>query len=193
MFKIYKGGEYFYQWDIGQRLVVEDETIIKVHFCNRTGDCALSCSVYEEDGLRLVNVPNILLQSTNNVRVYGCIEEGDDICFAKEMQIFRVIARNKPEEYVYTEDDIKNWDSLETRISALEEQLNGSNGSSGSNGKSAYEIALDNGFEGTEAEWLESLKGEDGYTPVKGTDYWTEVDIAEIKAYVDNAILGGEW
>ncbi len=31
-----------------------------------------------------------------------------------------------------------------------------------SQGKSAYEIALDNGFEGTEKEWLESLKGEDG-------------------------------
>lgn len=26
-------------------------------------------------------------------------------------------------------------------------------------GKSAYQVALDNGFEGTEAEWLESLKG----------------------------------
>ena len=32
----------------------------------------------------------------------------------------------------------------------------------GSNGKSAYEIAVDNGFVGTEQEWLESLKGEDG-------------------------------
>jgi NDP-sugar pyrophosphorylase family protein len=30
-------------------------------------------------------------------------------------------------------------------------------------------------------------------TPVKGTDYWTETDIAEIKAYVDEAILGGAW
>lgn len=29
-------------------------------------------------------------------------------------------------------------------------------------GKSAYEIALENGFVGTEQEWLESLKGEDG-------------------------------
>ena len=28
-------------------------------------------------------------------------------------------------------------------------------------GKSAYQIALDNGFVGTEAEWLESLKGKD--------------------------------
>lgn len=35
--------------------------------------------------------------------------------------------------------------------------------------------------------------GADGYTPVRGTDYWTEADKAEIKAYVDEAILGGSW
>ncbi len=35
----------------------------------------------------------------------------------------------------------------------------------------AYMIAVQNGFEGTEAEWLESLKGEPGYTPQKGIDY----------------------
>ncbi len=36
-------------------------------------------------------------------------------------------------------------------------------------GKSAYEIALDNGFVGTEAEWLESLKGADGVGGEGGT------------------------
>ena len=35
--------------------------------------------------------------------------------------------------------------------------------------------------------------GKDGYTPVKGVDYWTEEDKAEIKSYVDEAILGGAW
>ena len=35
--------------------------------------------------------------------------------------------------------------------------------------------------------------GVDGYTPVKGTDYWTATDIAEIKAYIDDSILGGAW
>lgn len=30
-------------------------------------------------------------------------------------------------------------------------------------GKSAYEIALDQGFKGTEAEWLQSLRGETPY------------------------------
>ena len=38
-------------------------------------------------------------------------------------------------------------------------------------GKSAYEIAVSKGFEGTEEEWLESLKGDPGYTPQKGVDY----------------------
>ena len=29
-------------------------------------------------------------------------------------------------------------------------------------GKSAYEIAVEHGFNGTEEQWLESLRGEDG-------------------------------
>ena len=35
--------------------------------------------------------------------------------------------------------------------------------------------------------------GEDGYTPQRGIDYWTDADKAEIKGYVDEAILGGAW
>jgi len=35
--------------------------------------------------------------------------------------------------------------------------------------------------------------GKDGYSPVRGKDYWTAGDIAEIKSYVDEAILGGAW
>lgn len=38
-------------------------------------------------------------------------------------------------------------------------------------GKSAYEVAVMNGFEGTVEEWLESLKGKDGGLPsVSGAD-----------------------
>ena len=50
----------------------------------------------------------------------------------------------------------------------LQEKLNngelGGGGGSGTNGKSAYEIAVDNGFVGTETEWLESLNGKQGAT-----------------------------
>ncbi len=73
---------------------------------------------------------------------------------------------------------------------------------------SAYGIAMKYGFSGSEEEWIASLKGEKGDTgdtgakgdkgdkgdvPKKGVDYWTEEDKAEIKGYVDEAILGGAW
>lgn len=41
----------------------------------------------------------------------------------------------------------------------------GGSGTPGKDGKSAYEIAVENGFDGTEEEWLDSLKGADGTTP----------------------------
>ena len=52
-------------------------------------------------------------------------------------------------------------------------------GKDGSDGKSAYQIALDNGFIGSEQDWLYSLKGEPGTTdyndlenkPTKLTDF----------------------
>lgn len=103
----------------------------------------------------------------------------------------------------------------------------GDSGTPGADGKSAYEIAVAQGFEGSETEWLVSLKGEkgdkgdtgeqgpqgeqglqgiqgekgdqgepgadgaagaDGYTPVKGVDYYTEADKAEIVELVLEAL-----
>lgn len=127
----------------------------------------------------------------------------------------------------------------------------GPQGDKGDPGESAYQIALTHGFEGSEEEWLVSLKGPkgdtgetgpqgeqgipgpqglkgdtgeagpqgeqgiqgpqgdtgeagpqgeqgiqgpkgdagaDGKTPVRGTDYWTEEDIAEIHSYIDAKI-----
>lgn len=37
------------------------------------------------------------------------------------------------------------------------------------------------------------MDGTDGYNPVRGVDYWTDADKAEIRSYVDEAILGGVW
>ena len=43
-------------------------------------------------------------------------------------------------------------------------------GTNGKDGRSAYEIAIENGFVGTAAEWLESLKGRDGLPGKDGAD-----------------------
>lgn len=75
-------------------------------------------------------------------------------------------------------------------------------GAKGEDGKSAYQIAVDEGFEGSEVDWLASLKGTDGRngidgingtngkdgtngidgkTPVKGVDYFTATEIEAIE------------
>ncbi len=41
-------------------------------------------------------------------------------------------------------------------------------------GKSAYEIAVENGFLGTEVEWLQSLKGDKGDTGAQGESAYSE-------------------
>ena len=80
--------------------------------------------------------------------------------------------------------------------SAVEKYLK-ENPSSAQNGKSAYEIAVDNGFEGSQEEWLESLKGDKGEN---GSDYiLTDSDKTDIANIVMNEydnelmeILGGD-
>lgn len=56
-------------------------------------------------------------------------------------------------------------EQLTNTVGQIKEYVDSKAGTSGSAGKSAYEIAVDNGFVGTETEWLESLKGSDGTTP----------------------------
>lgn len=61
--------------------------------------------------------------------------------------------------------------------------LSGRDGIDGIDGKSAYIIAVEHGFSGTETEWLQSLKGadgKDGITPDM-SNYATKADIAELQ------------
>jgi hypothetical protein len=45
-------------------------------------------------------------------------------------------------------------------------------GTPGADGKSAYQVAVAAGYTGTELEWLASLVGARGYTPIKSVDYF---------------------
>lgn len=59
-----------------------------------------------------------------------------------------------------------------------DETLIGSGSLQGKDGKSAYQVALDEGFVGTEEEWLESLKGEKGSSGVfVGIEEPSDIDI----------------
>lgn len=62
----------------------------------------------------------------------------------------------------------------------------GIDGINGSDGKSAYIIAVEHGFSGTETEWLQSLKGADGKNGITPdmSDYATKADIAELQEQI---------
>ena len=66
--------------------------------------------------------------------------------------------------------------------------LPGRDGIDGTDGKSAYIIAVEHGFSGTETEWLQSLKGADGRDGVTPdmSDYATKADIAELQKQIEN-------
>lgn len=112
--------------------------------------------------------------------------------------------------YYYSADETYSSDEIDEKLAAIGE------GKDGADGKSAYQLAVDGGYSGTQAQWLASLKGakgdkgdtgangQNGTTPVKGVDYFTESDKAEllsaleqsqtpsVPSYWENAITAAE-
>lgn len=72
------------------------------------------------------------------------------------------VGSSSSNEVYFWDVDNEEWSSVGS--------IMGPQGIPGDDGKSAYEIALDNGFVGTEAQWLLSLKGDDGTPGTNGTN-----------------------
>nr|DAE93626.1 MAG TPA: GDSL-like Lipase/Acylhydrolase [Caudoviricetes sp.] len=103
---------------------------------------------------------------------------------------------SEPTPTVY-EQILKGLDSKQNKLIAGEGIKIEENVISAVDAKSAYEIALEHGFIGSEEDWLKSLKGEqgekgqngaDGKTPVKGVDYFTAEDKTEFTAGVTESL-----
>lgn len=169
--RIADGRTFFYQWDMDQQLIVEDG-ITEVHYDNGTTNEALSCPVKEVDGERRVDVPNVMLQTAACIHAYAW--NGKSVVYHDE---FWVDPREKPADYIYTQTEMLSVDeAVAAALQAAKENgdFTGPAGPQGPQGETGD-------------------PGADGRTPVRGIDYWTEADKNEIKAYVDEAILGGAW
>lgn len=104
------------------------------------------------------------------------IEAGD----VPEEQIAKAVDKYLAEHPVetLTKEDVQNI--VSTYVTEHKEELKGEKGDKGEPGK-----------DGEPGEpGMDGAPGADGYTPVKGTDYWTVDDIAEIQSYIDNKIGG---
>ena len=62
----------------------------------------------------------------------------------------------------HIDPETKHWMIGETDTEVSAEGRPGGKGDDGEDGKSAYELAVENGYEGTVEEWLADLKGADG-------------------------------
>ena len=117
IFKIEDGREKFYQWDLNRRILVEDDSITQVHFANAATTTAYVVSV--SNGM--ANVPNIILQQNFDIKVYGYDKE-----FTKFEETFEVEKRSKPQDYVYTETEILNYETLANEIKEVKESIGAS-------------------------------------------------------------------
>lgn len=119
MFEILDGRGAFWQWDLNQKLIVNDLPLCsEVHFCNGTKDCALVTLVKTIDEKKVCDVPNEILQTAGYVKVYAYVKD-DDEQYTEVRKSFPVLERTKPEDYIYTETETLNYKTLAAEIGEL--------------------------------------------------------------------------
>jgi hypothetical protein len=97
-----------------------------------------------------------------------------EVIFEQNIEKYDVTFHQETSEI--TVDILQETVVYETIIAQLGEQgLRGLNGTNGTNGKSAYEIALQNGYLGTEQQWIASLSAnvKTNYTHTQQTPSYT--------------------
>lgn len=114
-----------YQWDTGRVVLIDpriENEVKEVHFTNRKMDFAYVARTYSKDGNTYCAIPNILLQQYYDIYCYE-VRDNSDGEESISTTIFKVIKRNRPLDYVYTEPEKYTYKELEERIDNLESAL----------------------------------------------------------------------
>ena len=78
--KIYNGRNNFWQWDTKQKLIVLDDNVTEVRFSNKNMQQSKRRVVYTDNGMRVCNVPDSLLQLSKTLIAYACVKLDDGSC-----------------------------------------------------------------------------------------------------------------
>ena len=125
---IENGRSCFYQWDLGQRLLMDDcppgievhLAVISLNSLDTVGfDSALVVKSYAENETTYADVPNRLLQVAGELKVYIFDRAGNQGCTVF-IKTFTIIPRPRPADYIFTESEIKRWEALDQRITEIE-------------------------------------------------------------------------
>lgn len=122
IFKIYDGRTNFWQWDTRQKLIVLDDRITEVRFSNRNMEHSKRRPVYtDNNGVRICNVPDLLLQLPKNLIAYACIKQDDGTCSTVKAVKFAVFRQPIPTDYICEQDAVV--EDILMRIELLENLL----------------------------------------------------------------------
>lgn len=116
-------GNPLYQWELGRKvqlIPLPNMTVDELHFSNHGDPEALVVKPKEESGMIVAEIPNILLQSGNPLVVYS-VNVAEGFIDTLRSCTFDVRKRAKPSDYVYTEVEILNYETLEKRMKIIEE------------------------------------------------------------------------
>ena len=122
IFKIYDGRTNFWQWDTKQKLIVLDDRITEVRFSNRNMEHSKRRIVYtDNDGKRVCNVPDILLQLPKNLVAYACAKRDDGSVSTIKSVKFAVARQPIPSDYICEQDAAV--EAILDRIEMLEDLI----------------------------------------------------------------------
>ena len=107
IFKIYDGRTNFWQWDTRQKLIVLDDRVTEVRFSNRNMEHSKRRPVYtDNNGVRICNVPDMLLQLPKNLIAYACVKNDDGSCSTVKAVKFAVYQQPIPTNYICEQDSV---------------------------------------------------------------------------------------
>ena len=113
MIELENDRRYLNQWSLDQRVQIDNflpGTWVEFSIVNATRNSTLITEAYEETGHVFANIPNVLLQNFGYLHVY-VNPPATDMVHTPEEKDFKIVRRQKPGHYIYTETPTVSYSS----------------------------------------------------------------------------------
>lgn len=111
-----------YQWMLNKRVIVDGfpaGTLVEFSHKYDCKDSAVPMYAYEEGGHVYADIPNSLLQKCGYLKV-NVSPSANDVYHVPHTKDIKIVRREKPEDYVYSETEVPSYASLDKRLGYLE-------------------------------------------------------------------------
>ena len=116
-----------YQWDYGLKAVTTEAAGTVARFANEHGSKAIPVEAVSEvigDVLKVVyHIPDILLTTGRAIVMYHLGGDGETSVYTTSEDFLPVNEAPKPDDYIFTEEEIRTWQELDERLTEAEEDI----------------------------------------------------------------------